>query len=118
MNIKTKQRLNFKRKEILIKKATDHELEIKKLLDENKIKYMFQKGFISGNGFYIADFYFPKPIKKILEIDGKYHDTDEQKQYDKRRDMYFLKRGIKTIRIKNDETKNMTIDSIVRLLTC
>lgn len=45
---------------------------------------------------YIPDFYFPLH-KKIVELDGKYHDGKR----DAVRDAAFLKSGIRTLRIKS-----------------
>lgn len=45
---------------------------------------------------YIVDFYC-SAARLIVEVDGKIH--EKTKEYDKRRDDYFLKKGIKTIRI-------------------
>ena len=54
---------------------------------------------------YIADFYCHK-LKLIIEIDGDYHNTSEQKNYDilRTKDLNF--QGIKILRFKNDEVEN------------
>lgn len=114
MNIKSKQKLNFIRTKELKKKATNSELIFKKRLENLNIKYMFQKGFIVGNGFYIADFYLPKPYKTIIEIDGEYHLSEKQIEYDKRRDLYFKNRRIKTIRIKNEDVETFDLNFLFK----
>jgi hypothetical protein len=73
----------------LLKSPTSSELIFKKRLDEIGIKHNFQKGFIAGNNFCIADFYLPKPYKIIIEIDGDYHKSDKQIQRDKNKDSYY-----------------------------
>jgi very-short-patch-repair endonuclease len=54
---------------------------------------------------YIADFYCHK-LKLIIEIDGDYHNTSEQKNYDilRTKDLNF--QDIKILRFKNDEVEN------------
>ena len=51
-------------------------------------------------GRFIADFYYSK-LLLIIEIDGDSHDL--RKYMDKERDEYFQIRGIKTIRITNEQ---------------
>lgn len=47
---------------------------------------------------FFADFYF-KDLHLVVEIDGSSH--NESKDYDYRRDELFLKRGLKTVRLKS-----------------
>jgi very-short-patch-repair endonuclease len=54
--------------------------------------------------FFIADFYCDAK-KLIIELDGKYHDF--QKHYDENRDAILAELGLKTLRIKNEELKDM-----------
>ena len=42
----------------------------------------------------------------IIEIDGKYHNTTEQKTYDKIREQKLLTQGFTTIRFTNEEITN------------
>ncbi|MCL6495769.1 MAG: DUF559 domain-containing protein [Ignavibacterium sp.] len=51
---------------------------------------------------YVIDFYCPK-LKLAVEIDGEYHEKQEQKIYDKERQSYLENFGITFVRIKNDE---------------
>lgn len=51
--------------------------------------------------FYIADFLIPS-IKTIIEIDGEYHFTEEQKQKDIQRTKDLKQKGYKVIRINNN----------------
>ena len=55
-------------------------------------------------GIYIADFYCNK-IKLIIEADGKIHDKEENKQYDKQREADLRRLGYTIIRFKNEEIK-------------
>lgn len=90
------------------------ELVFKKILEESNVKFIFQKGFISGNGFYIVDFYIPKPFKIVIEIDGEYHNTTSQIEYDKRKDEYLKNRGFRVVRIKNNEVSSFCIENILK----
>lgn len=106
---KEKQSLCAKRRNKLIKKATGAELIFKDKLDQMKIRYMFQKGFIAGNNFCIVDFYLPKPYKLCIEIDGGYHSTEEQQIRDTNRTNYLERqRGFKVIRFTNEEAETFS----------
>jgi very-short-patch-repair endonuclease len=94
--------------------ATLSELIIKEKLDKLNVKYIFQKSFIQGNNYCIVDFYIPKPYKICLEIDGKYHESEEQKERDKHKDSYLTNyRGFKVIRIKNEDCVNIDITQLL-----
>ena len=54
--------------------------------------------------FYIADFYCAE-LQVVIELDGKIHDT--RKEYDQERDEKMLSRGIRVLRIKNEELENI-----------
>ena len=54
---------------------------------------------------YIADFYCHK-IKLVVEADGKIHDKEENKKYDKQRENDLKSWGYTIIRFKNEEIKN------------
>lgn len=93
-------------------KITKYEDIFANKLNELNIKYIRQKGFLKdANCCYITDFYLPKPHKIVIEIDGEYH---QQRQLnDWKRDWYFkYKRGIKTVRFKNEEVINISLDEI------
>jgi very-short-patch-repair endonuclease len=57
---------------------------------------------------YIVDFYIPD-IKLVIEVDGPSH--DKQKEYDEIRTRFLASKGIKVIRIKNEET--LDADSLI-----
>ncbi len=54
--------------------------------------------------FFIADFYCAEK-NLIIEIDGKYHEF--QKEYDTNRYAILASLGLTTVRIKNEELKDM-----------
>ena len=74
-----------KRAKELISKPTKAEIQVKYLLSKTGNKFEFQKIIDGDNFYYIVDFYLPKS-KLIIEIDGEYHDTPEQKQKDSKRE--------------------------------
>ena len=43
----------------------------------------------------------------VIELDGQYHEYQQQKDYS--RDLILEKKGIKTLRIKNEELMNMEV---------
>lgn len=100
MDIKDRQRNNFKYRNNLILRITKEEFVLKSWFEFNKIRFMFQKGFLKP--FHrIADFYIPNR-KLIIEVDGGYHELI--KKQDELKDFLFKqKRGMKTIRIKNEQ---------------
>ena len=53
---------------------------------------------------YIADFYCHK-FKLIIELDGDYHDQEEQKQNDEVRTEVLRLNDLKIIRFKNEEVE-------------
>jgi very-short-patch-repair endonuclease len=67
---------------------------------------IYQK-FEKVTGFYAADFYCASK-KTIIELDGKIHEFEDQKEYDKARDKLISEFGIRILRIKNDELKKLS----------
>lgn len=51
---------------------------------------------------YIADFYCP-PLGLVVEIDGGYHRTPEQREYDCHRTAVMTRRGLQVLRFTNEE---------------
>ncbi len=51
---------------------------------------------------YVADFYCHQ-LKLVIEIDGEYHQTAEQKRLDKERTVNIEFQGLYVIRFNNDE---------------
>lgn len=54
--------------------------------------------------FFIADFYCAEK-KLVIEVDGGYHNN--QKEYDKNRDLVIRQLGLTVLRIKNDELSDL-----------
>ena len=90
-------------RDLLIERATPEEIKFKKLLDDKKIEYVFQKIIRRPKGgFYIVDFYLPFK-NLIIEIDGKYHQQTRQKFEDDIRTQNIKNMGFKIKRITNEE---------------
>ena len=51
---------------------------------------------------FIVDFYCHKE-KLIIEVDGKYHEREDQKQYDEERSDLLIFQGMKVLRFSNEE---------------
>jgi very-short-patch-repair endonuclease len=78
---------------------------------EETVLWMHLKASVNGLkfrqhpiGIYIGDFYCHK-IKLIIEVDGKIHDKEENKNYDKQREDDLRRLGYTIIRFKNEEIK-------------
>lgn len=96
----------------LRKNQTESEQILWEHLRKRRLKgYRFvrQKPFIynqsqSRKYFFIADFYCAEK-KFVIELDGKIHEY--QQYYDYRRDLILKELGLTTLRIKNEELKNI-----------
>jgi very-short-patch-repair endonuclease len=94
---------------------TPAEAHVIRLLDLLGEKYVFEKGLLTGDRFYIVDFYFPKPRKLCLEVDGKYH--NDRRAYDERRDSFIRnKRKMNMVRITNERAMGLDLDDMIKLL--
>jgi leucyl-tRNA synthetase len=79
-----------------------------KFLRQHPIYYRINNSWVE---FYIADFYCSE-LKLIIELDGRIHETT--KDYDKDRDEKLLSKGIRVVRIQNEELEDM--DSLIHFL--
>lgn len=97
------------------KNPTEAELNFKNFCEMYQIQYSFQKPVYCDDRGYILDFEVKYPYNKkgrtiyfVVEIDGGYHMTPEQKEKDKKRTEDLLQgRYEKVIRIKNEDTKTL-----------
>lgn len=101
----------------LRKKMTPAEKVFKKTLSSHKLKYQFQRPFHSANFRCIVDFIFKTDMAKIVvEIDGGYHASIEQKRKDEYRTKWLSeKRKCRIIRFTNEEVLE-NIDGCVNAL--
>lgn len=66
---------------------------------------------------YLLDFYIPPPFSFIIEVDGGYHSTPEQIEYDRIRDISIKAKGIgKTIRFSNEVILNRRFELLPSLM--
>ena len=63
---------------------------------------------------FIADFYCHK-LKLIIEIDGEYHQRQDQKEYDIERDEILRFNDIKVLRFTNNEVEDHLDDVLLKL---
>lgn len=96
------QSRNSKYREELKKNATKEEIIFKKFLEKEKIKFIFQKGFLKPY-HRICDFYIKK-YRLIVEIDGGYHQSASVIYKDKVKDQVWSR--FRTLRLTNEEINN------------
>ena len=107
-NKKSNQLINLSKqaKRKLVNKTTHAENKFKKYLSDQNVNYEFQKIIYlkdnEGNvtDFYIADFYVTD-YNLIIELDGDYHDNDDQIEKDIERDETLKNTGYNILRINN-----------------
>lgn len=107
----------------LRKEQTDSEKILWKLIRNRKLlglKFLRQHPIIykadyTGFNYFIADFYCHEK-KIVIELDGSVH--NERKEYDQYRDEVLKSRGLKVLRIKNEELENskVTLEKIVNYI--
>lgn len=79
---------------------TEAEEVLWKYLRNNQLGQKFRRQQIIGN--YIVDF-VSLSRKLIIEVDGKYHSTDEQREFDLLREQFLSSLGYRVIRFSNEE---------------
>ena len=82
------------------KNPTQAESVLWNCLRSNRLGVKFRQQHIIGT--YIADFLCVEK-KLIIEVDGGYHDSPEQRKADAARSQYFYERGYVEMRFTNDE---------------
>jgi very-short-patch-repair endonuclease len=116
---KLRQDRNNKFRKILISRPTKAELAFKDILDELKIRYLFQKGFFKGKYHCIVDFYIPSPFKVCIEIDGEYHHSPDIVRKDRMKNYYLEEfRGFKVLRFNNSEVLSNKDEVIKKIIIC
>lgn len=102
LNFRLSKETQIKYKKELESKATLAELKFKKFLDFYKIQYKFQQIVKRYPDVFFADFYLLSPYRLYVEIDGKYHERDEQIVYDSFREKRMSRKGKFVIRFTNE----------------
>jgi acyl-coenzyme A synthetase/AMP-(fatty) acid ligase len=95
---------------------TQEEKMLWEMLRTNKIGYHIRRQYIIDE--FIVDFVCLKKMLTI-EVDGGYHNTSEQKDYDAARTKYLSEEGFTEIRFTNEEVKanpNAVIEKIKQKL--
>ena len=94
----------FNRKK-LMDNTTDSERKFYEILDDLGVLYVKQYFILSNNHKYFADVFIPE-ANLIIEIDGGYHYTTEQKELDAERTENLNMDGYDVVRIKNADAGN------------
>lgn len=101
--------------ESMAKKLTPSEMKFKTILTKYGVSFKTQHVIKLGyNNSYILDFFIPSSQYNI-DIDGGYHDTEEQRKLDKVREAKLLSVGVKTFRIRNEQLCDKSYDVISEL---
>lgn len=112
------QSLMVKRQKENRGEPTPAEAHIIALLDTMGEHYVFEKGIFTAHKFFLVDFYFPKPRKLCLEIDGAYHDSPAQMAKDKARDKFIrTKRKMRVSRITNEHALSLTAQQLLNIIS-
>lgn len=93
------------RRELLEKSTKYERIVFKKLKSAFGNRLKPQHMFIINGKIYFADICI-KSKKLIIEVDGGYHNTEEQKAKDQQRDKAFESIGYTTIRITNEQASD------------
>ncbi len=102
-------------KNSLKRRATPSEVRILRMLKEKNARFIFQKAIFTKTSYFITDFYFPKPLRIVLEVDGGYHANTVE--YDASRTEWLkANRKIKVIRITNDQADSITAEELQALI--
>lgn len=95
-----------KMKKELDKKTTKSERSLLGALQKTfKKRVKSQQPFVIDGKVYYADICI-KSLKTIIEVDGGYHNTDEQREKDAIRDAAFKSIGYTTIRVPNTKAES------------
>jgi very-short-patch-repair endonuclease len=87
------------RRKDLRNESTPEEIILWNHLKDKKLGKKFRRQFSIGP--YIADFYCHK-LKLIIELDGDYHNSEQQKDYDTERDRFLSGQDYVILRFQND----------------
>ena len=103
----------FETAKTLRENQTEAEKKLWNYLKQKPLGYKFRRqhpiayqAWERKTNFYVADFYCAAK-KIVVELDGKHHEFPDQKEYDSARDKLMNQFGIKVLRIKNEELKNI-----------
>ena len=89
----------------LLSHTTDAEKAAAKICTLLGYKVIPQQPIVTGRKLYFADLSLPDR-KSILEIDGGYHFTKDQKRKDANRSSGIWRRGYHVVRLSNHDARN------------
>jgi leucyl-tRNA synthetase len=98
--LKVNSAINFDNAKKMRKEPTEAEAVLWDAIRNRKIEYKFRRQHPIGS--FIADFACLE-VDLIVEVDGGYHSTPTQLEYDEARDSFLQEMGYKTIRFTNGE---------------
>lgn len=89
----------------LLSHTTDAEKAAAKICTHLGYKVISQQPIVTGRKLYFADIYLPE-IKLIIEVDGDYHFTKDQKRKDGNRSSGIWRLGYHLVRLNNHDARN------------
>lgn len=95
---------------MLYYKRQPAELAMSKRLSDEGITFEEQVPI----GPFVVDFLIPER-RLVIEVDGGYHDSPEQKQKDANRSAFLGKRGLRVVRIENADVARCDLSSLITL---
>lgn len=101
-----------KRRRELRNKSTREEILLWNQLKANKLGKPFRRQF--GIGPYIVDFYCHE-LKLIIELDGEYHNSEQQKDYDAERERFLHGNGYTILHFLNQTIHDNVQDVIKKI---
>lgn len=90
------------RRRKLRRNQTEEEKFLWEQLRNRRLGQKFYRQFSIGP--YILDFYCSE-LRLGVELDGRHHEEEECQVYDRERDEYLKDKGVKVLRIRNQEMK-------------
>ena len=96
----------------LRKEMTPSEKSLWKALRDNFQGFRFRRQHVIGD--YIADF-ICLPARLVIEVDGEYHSTPQQRMLDETRTAYLKEKGYRVIRFTNDEVDFQIKEVILKI---
>lgn len=113
LELASNSKRNAKFRDELKQKATPSEIKMQRILTFLGVNFKFQKGFYSHDFNFIVDFYIPRG-KWAIEVDGDYHNSDEQKRKDAWREQKLQDhRGCRFIRFKNEDVNITNVKQVL-----
>lgn len=94
------------RRSQLLTTSTKYETAMCAILTRLGIEYVRQYKIRTPKRLYYADIYVPKH-RLVIEMDGAYHYTDEQRRLDSNRSANMRKQGYRICRFANGDLRNV-----------